>query len=127
MLVWEVIDPGRLSRVASSAIDREIDDQEPLGLSAFSLVEVAYAVEKASNPLSTADREAILRFLGEAECPFEILPVDAAVATHVSQVPRAVNADPGDRIIVATAEIHRLEIISSDRQIPRMTSQRVVW
>lgn len=95
VLVWEVIDPERLWRVASAAIDRQIEDQEPLSVSAFSLVEVAYAVEKASNPLSATDSESILRFLAERECPFEVLPVDFAVAARVAQVPRALNADTG--------------------------------
>lgn len=55
-----------------------------------------------------------------------MLPVDIAVAARVAQVPRALNADPGDRIIVATAEVHRLEIISSDRQIPAEQIQQLV-
>ena len=127
ILIWEVLEPERLSSAAAAAIDREVAAQEPLGVSAFSLVEVAYAVEKASNPLSGADREAILRFLDEPECPFEIVPLTGPVAAHVAEVPRTSNADPGDRIIVATAETLGLELISADRKVPDMTTRRVIW
>lgn len=127
VLIWEAIAPGRLSPAAAAAIDREIEDQEPLGVSAFALVEIAYAVEKASNPLTAADRDAILWLLREAESPFEVMSMDMAIAEHLARVPRTVNADPGDRIVVATAEVHRLRIVSSDRKIPGMTQQEVIW
>ncbi|MBA2609793.1 MAG: type II toxin-antitoxin system VapC family toxin [Actinobacteria bacterium] len=127
VLIWEVLDPARLSPAASAAIDREIEDQEPLGVSAFSLVEIAYAVEKASNPMTSLDRDRILLLLRDAEAPFEVLPVDMAVAAQVGRVPRSANADPGDRIIVATVEVHGLGLISADRKIPGMTKQEVIW
>jgi len=102
ILIWEVLEPDRLSPAAAAAINREVAAQEPLGVSAFSLVELADAVEKASDPLSGADREAILRFLHEPRCPFEIVPLTGPVAAHVAEVARTSNANPGDRIVVAT-------------------------
>jgi len=108
-------------------MDLEVSEQEPLGVSAFSLVEIAYAVEKASNPLTAADRDIILTVLHDLESPFELVPVDGAVAERVGRVPRAANADPGDRIIVATADVRELRLISADRKIPGMTQQEVIW
>ncbi len=96
-------------------------------MSAFSLVEIVYAVEKATNPLSTDHQQAILALLAEADTPFEIVPLDAVIAKQVTSVPRVMNADPGDRIIVATAEVHGLTLISADRKIPSMTSQPIIW
>lgn len=46
ILIWEVVEPGRLSAAAVAAMDLEVSEQEPLGVSAFSLVEIAHAVEK---------------------------------------------------------------------------------
>ena len=127
ILIWEVVEPGRLSAAALAAMDLEVSEQEPLGVSAFSLVELAYAVEKASNPLTAADRDIILTVLHDVESPFELVPVDGAVAERVGRVPRVANADPGDRIIVATAEVRELRLISADRKIPGMTQQEVIW
>ena len=97
------------------------------GVSAFSLVELVYAVEKRTKAVSLAQADAIRRVLDDPESPFEVLPVDGAVARRVESVPRALNADPGDRIIVATAEVLGLDLVSSDRLVSSMTGRSVIW
>ena len=127
ILIWYVIEPDRLSAAAARTVQEELHAQQPIGVSAFSLVEIAYAVEKPSNPLTGDDRVAILDVLRDPETPFEVVPVDLLVAERVASVPRITNADPGDRIIVATAESHGLALISADTKIPGMTTQEVIW
>lgn len=56
-----------------------------------------------------------------------MVPVDLAIGEHVRRVPRAQNADPGDRIVVATAEVRGFSIVSADGKLPEVTAQRVVW
>jgi len=41
VLVWYVTDPDRLTARAVAAMQASIDDEEPVGVSAFSLVELA--------------------------------------------------------------------------------------
>jgi len=53
VLVWYVTDPDRLTARAVAAMQASIDDEEPVGVSAFSLVELAYAAEKKSNAIGT--------------------------------------------------------------------------
>lgn len=65
--------------------------------------------------------------LDDPESPFEVVPVDAAVARRVASIPRIANADPGDRIIVATAEVLGVDLVSSDQSLPSMTERSVVW
>lgn len=48
------------------------------------------------------------------------LAVDAAVGRRVASIPRGVNADPRDRIIVATAEVLGLDG-RPDQSLPSMT------
>ena len=45
---------------------------------AFSIVELVYPVEKASNPFTGADLDVILAVLGDSGGPFEVVAVDAA-------------------------------------------------
>ncbi len=104
-----------------------VEHLEPVGISAFSLVELVYAVEKRTKAVSLAQADAIRRVLDDPESPFEVLPVDVAVARRVESVPRALNADPGDRIIVATAEVLGLDLVSSDRLVSSMTERSVIW
>ena len=103
ILIWYVIDPDRLTAPAVRALEDATAAEEPIYVSAHSLVELVYAVEKATNPLTEDDRQAILDELAGDDSPFEVVPVTAEIANRVPTVPRTPNADPADRIIVATA------------------------
>ncbi len=60
VLVWYVTDPDRLSAQAVAAMQASIDAEEPVGVSAFSLVELAYAAEKKSNAIGSGQFTSIL-------------------------------------------------------------------
>ena len=81
-------------------------------MSAYSLVELVYAVEQARNPFTEEDRQAVLGALAAEDSPFEVVPLTAEIANSVASVPRTVNADPSDRIAVATAEVPVLPTIT---------------
>lgn len=127
VLIWYVLEPERLSTAAVSALEDATAADAPIYVSAHSLVELVYAVEKPANPLTEDDRQAILGELAIDNSPFEVVAVSAEVANRVAQVPREPNADPADRIIVATAEILGVPLVSKDGHVPAMTSNRVIW
>lgn len=127
ILIWYVIDPDRLTADAVAALEDATAAEEPIYVSAHSLVELVYAVEKATNPLTQDDRQAILDELARDDSPFEVVPVNAEIANQVANVPRTENADPADRIIVATAEVLGRALVSSDRHVPGMTTNTVIW
>ena len=127
VLIWYVTDPKRLSRVAVEALEEATEHDRPIGVLSYSLVEMIYAAEKARNPFTNEDLRSILDVLEDPESPFEIVSVDAAIAQHVANVPRDDNADPGDRLIVAAAEVLGVPLVSSDRKVPAMTDILVIW
>ena len=75
ILIWYVIDPDRLSADAVAALEDATAADQPIYVSAHSLVELVYAVEKARNPLTEDDRQAILREFAREDSPFEVVPV----------------------------------------------------
>ena len=85
-MIWYVTDPARLSAAATATVESSVTDLEPVGVSAFSLVELVYTVEKRTNAVSLAQADAIRRVLDDAGSPFEVLPVDLAVARQVESV-----------------------------------------
>lgn len=127
VLIWYVIDPDRLSVLAINALDAATDDNKPVYVSAFSLVELVYAVEKAANPLTEDDRQSILEELARADSPFEVVPVPAAIANRVASAPRHATSDPGDRIIASTAEELKIPLVSTDRHMPATCRTPVIW
>jgi len=126
IVVWYVLNPAKLSTKATEALEGCVAAGEPIRVSAHSLVELVYAVERPTNPFSEDDRQAVLEVFEAEDSPFEIVPVTAEIANRVASVPRTANADPGDRIIVATAEVLGLSIVSADSKFPSMTSLTVI-
>lgn len=127
VLVWYLTAEDRLTVIALEELNAETDAGRRIGVSGHALVELAYAVEKKRDALTSDDVDAIIAVLHDDASPFEVVPLDLAVGERVRSVPREDNADPGDRIVVATAEVLGLDIVSADRKIPGMTTRRVIW
>lgn len=126
VLVWYVREPSRLTKVAVEALENATANGDVIGVSAFSIVELVYATEKVTNPISLDDFDTIKSVLNDPASPFQVIELDDEIAFRVALVPRLSNADPGDRIIVATAEVLGLPLVSSDSKIPGMTSLLVI-
>jgi PIN domain nuclease of toxin-antitoxin system len=126
IVIWYLFNQARLSVAATAALEGCVAAGEPIRVSAHSLVELVYAVERANNPFTAEDRHTVLSSFAAEDSPFEVVPVTAEIANRVASVPRTTNADPGDRIIVATAESLGLSIVSADSKIPGMTSLAVI-
>ena len=126
IVIWYLLNSTKLSAEATSALEGCVAAGEPIRVSAHSLIELVYAVERANNPFSAADRRAILDTFDAEDSPFEIVPVTAQIANQVASVPRITNADPGDRIIVATAEVLGMPVVSADPKFPAMTEMTVI-
>ena len=112
IVIWYLLNSAKLSQAATEALERCVAADETIRVSAHSLVELVYAVEQARNPFTEEDRQAVLGALAAEDSPFEVVPLTAEIANSVASVPRTVNADPGDRIAVATAEVPVLPTIT---------------
>jgi PIN domain nuclease of toxin-antitoxin system len=119
--IFLVDDPKRLGRAARRAIAKE----DRLGVAAVSMWELALLVEK--NRLSL-DRE-LLEWIRDAlEQPrVELLPMSAAVVATAHQLRGAFDGGPGDRLIVATAVVEGVKLITKDARISESGVIPVVW
>ncbi len=57
VLIWYVVTPEKLSRIAADELTAETAADVPIGVSGHALVEIAYAVEKAKNSLTSEDAD----------------------------------------------------------------------
>jgi PIN domain nuclease of toxin-antitoxin system len=126
IVIWYLLNPAKLSTKATEALEGCVAAGEPIRVSAHSMIELVYAVERSTNPFSEEDRQAVLETFEAQDSPFEVVPVTTEIANQVAAVPRTANAEPGDRIIVATAEVLGLSIVSADSKFPSMTSLTVI-
>ena len=120
-LLWLAGDPGKLSGKAVDLIRHHADG---LFISAISAFEIAVKHRRGGLRLPIEPLEwvpAALKHHGVNELPVTCGIVAASVALP------AHHNDPADRIIVATAQIEDLTILSPDKLIGRYEGTRVQW
>ncbi len=90
------------------------DPQEILGLSIFSLWEAAKKHQKGKLPLPM-DLPAWLR----AAVPphVHLLPLTTEIIIESTRLPDFPNRDPADELIVATARVHSLTLLTTDTHL----------
>ena len=120
-LLWLASDDDALSVKAKKAI---MDNAGALFVSSISAFEIAIKSHggKIHLPLPAGEwfTEA-LDFHGIRE-----IPITGMIAALSVQLPQ-LHDDPCDRIIIATAQIHKMKICTCDRLIKKYKQAEVVW
>ena len=93
-------------------------------VSAISLVETVYLVERRRLPLTALER--LRSALAGPSSGMLIAPVDAGVADALPNIPRDVVPDIPDRIIAATALHLGLPLVTRDRRLQAAGIQ-TIW
>lgn len=119
--VWLVGDQARLSPAGRQAIQAH---GKALYLSPISAWEVAVKARKGQIVLSKPAGTWIAR--GMSKHGLNELPVDTTIAVFSAELP-PIHKDPADRIIVATALMHSLEILTPDRLIAAYPGITARW
>ncbi len=122
--VWWVSEPSMLSARAREAIE-DAAARQKLFVSAISVWEVATLVARG--------RLALKLPLGEwiracESLPFlQFVPVDNAVALRSALLPEPFHQDPADRMIVATAQILDVPLVTRDGRMHSYPHVRTIW
>ncbi len=104
-------EPDTLSRDQNRVLTEAVRRSEPLALSAISLIEIAVIPGgRLRAPVGK-----ILQAL-ESSAALQVIPIDIEIATEVAAMGDSLR-DPNDRVIVATARVHRLRLVTSDQRI----------
>ena len=123
IIVYDVLEPKRLSRRARALIE-EGSESGALACSDISLWEIAILIARGRISIE-ADA---LQFLDDAvqARSLKVLPISPRVAV-VAQSDAFGHGDPADRIIAATALVHRARLVSADARQRGLEGVRVVW
>lgn len=118
--VWWICGDSRLTQREREALDNLGPSERPV-LAEISLWEVAMLVELGRLELDM-DLE---RWLAVASGPatVELARITPAVAAEVARLPAKFHRDPADRLILATAKVGKLPVLTRDQKI---ASARVV-
>ena len=113
VIVRWLIEPKRLSREQSRAIEDAVQRREPLGLSAISLLEIATLSNEGRIRLQGGVDQFFAEIQGTPSV--QLLPLSYEIASQAGSL--SVLRDPADRVIAATAMVHRLRLVTSDQRI----------
>jgi PIN domain nuclease of toxin-antitoxin system len=105
-------------------MDAAVADGNHIGVSAISVAEMVYLIEKGRIPATAltdvqaavAHPNAVLRYM----------PVDQHIATNMAAIPREDVPDLPDRIIAATAHWYGIPVLTRDGRI-RSSNVRAIW
>jgi PIN domain nuclease of toxin-antitoxin system len=122
--IWYLFSDPRLSTAASALIDQTIAAGDHIGVSAISLAEMVYLVEKSRIPANAlTDLHAAM---ADPKSVLQHMPLDEAVAMKMPEVSRRDIPDLPDRVIAATAHLHGVPLLSRDGRI-RSSSVTTIW
>jgi PIN domain nuclease of toxin-antitoxin system len=122
--IWYLFSDPRLSKVASAFIDETIAAGDHIGVSAMSLAEMVYLVEKARIPANAL--KDLHAAIADPRSVFQHMPLDEAVAMKMTEVSRQDIPDLPDRVIAATAHLHGVPLLSRDSRI-RSSTITTIW
>ena len=92
------------------------------GLAAISLWEIGKKVQVGKLPLP----KDLPAWFADAVAPnIEVLPLTADIVTDAMRLPEFPNRDPADELIVATARVHRLVLLTTDTKLKNYRHARI--
>lgn len=106
---------GHLADAQKSAIERSLAAGQPLGVAAVSLWEIAKLAERGRIRL-TQTIDTVLEQI-EQHPSIEIVPITGRVAAESTRLGAKMPTDPADQLIVATARVHGLRLVTADTRI----------
>jgi PIN domain nuclease of toxin-antitoxin system len=113
--VWIWLMEGLELNKKQQQLINEAAQSHMVGIAAISAWEISMLVEKARVKL----RKPTLSWIQDALAlpGIELIPLSPEIAVESSQLQGSFHGDPADRIIVATARIHQLSLMTFDKKI----------
>lgn len=124
-IVWYFRSPEKLAYDASLAFDRAINNGYPIYISAISIVEITFLVEKNRLPQVALDH--LIENLADPDVGLVIVPMDTLVAKTLAKIPRETVPEMCDRIIAATALYLGLPLVTKDHKIRNLDVIQTIW
>jgi PIN domain nuclease of toxin-antitoxin system len=123
-VIWYLMNDPRLSPPAFNAMQNAAAAGDHVFVSAISLVEIVYLIDKGRFPQSLLT--GVLNTLNDPARELTLAPLDDEIAQIMQQIPRSTVPDMPDRIIAATALHLNLPLVTADHKIQAAQIQ-TIW
>jgi PIN domain nuclease of toxin-antitoxin system len=122
VVAWAADDAKRLSRDATSAIQRARRDGG-LAVSAMTVWELAQLVASGRVQVYGSVETSVRALIQD----MTVIPITPEIAALTTQFPEDYPRDPADRIIGATARAEGLTLVTRDERIRNCPLLKTVW
>lgn len=123
-ILWYLINDKRLSTTAKTFIESAVNNSDEIDISAITLVEMVYLVEKGRIP---AQQFSLLaQQLTNSSSLLREVPINLEIARTLTQVNAKQIPEMPDRIIAATGLNLRVPVISRDYKI-QLSAIQTIW
>jgi len=120
---WSLTEPENLSRKAKALIKQAKTDER--FISSISIWEFAMMVAKKRIELKISPAKWLSRAIEETG--IVVMDLSPEIATDSCSLPGEFHKDPADRIIVATARVHNLTLLTKDLKILDYPNVKSAW
>ena len=120
---WSLTEPENLSKKAIALIKQAKTDER--FISSISIWEFAMMVAKKRIELKISPAKWLTRAIDETG--IMVIELSPDIATDSCNLPGEFHKDPADRIIVATARVHNLTLLTKDQKILDYPNVKSVW
>jgi PIN domain nuclease of toxin-antitoxin system len=122
VLLWWALDPGRLSPAAAACL-HDVDRDGGFA-SAISIWELGVKIQRGKLDLGIPIEEFARRV--ETSATVELLPVNTATWLRSLELSWD-HRDPADRVIVPTALLQGVPLVTADEEIHRFGGVTCIW
>ena len=123
--VWYFANSPEISVSATQTIDNAIANGDAVILSAISIVEIIYLIDKGKLSQQTLNR--LVQYLKLPNSSFVTQDLTEEIAQTLAQIPRSTVPDMPDRIIAATALHLNLSLVTKDSKIRALPNIQTIW
>ncbi|MFN0139519.1 MAG: type II toxin-antitoxin system VapC family toxin [Pyrinomonadaceae bacterium] len=124
IVIWYFSQPKLPSTFAQEALDKALSDGA-IFVTSITIVELTYLIEK--NKIPPDIMSALVNAIDNESSAIQLIDLTRDIAERISDIPRSIVADMPDRIIAATALHLGLPLVTSDRDIQKLSDINTIW
>jgi len=124
VIIWDALDPERLSTAAKRALTRA-DRDDGIVICEISLWEIAMLMKKKRLDVD-AEYPTFIDLVLQSRNYF-LQNLTPAIADASVNIDLGKNKDPADHIVAATAKVKGLSLITADQQIQNSDAVKTIW
>ena len=124
-IIWYLFDQNKLSINAFNALDNSVNKGGQIYISAISLIEITYLIEKGRLTPEVSIR--LNQAIQDIQTGLELVPIDFLITSNLNKIDRETVPDMPDRIIAATALALDLPLVTRDSKIQKLKNPVIIW